>query len=557
MSGDAFNQQLEAAFRHVDDLMRRADQASPPPGILAEALEELGATLQELGVMGEELRQQNEALAAAEQAAEVERQRYQDLFNFAPDGYVVTNSDGVIQAANQAAVQLLGVQQEYLVGKPLVLFIAEQDRKAFRTRLLQPPAEHHIGDWTLHMQPRHGAPCTAAVTVTTIRDSQGRIIELRWLLRDITEHQQMEDALVESEERYRSVIAALAEGVILHDADGAIRTWNASAERLLGLSAEEIAGRTPMDLKWRTIHEDGSPFPSEAFPSMVSLRTGMSCANVVMGVYKPNGELRWLTSTSRPLFHNRESTPYAAVVSFIDITERRRMEEQLRERERLAAIGTTAATFAHEVGNPLNSIFTTLQLLERRLVKHTGPPDDKIMTPMRRITDEIKRLSMLLDEFRSLTRRQILDLQPTQVATLAREVLAGEALAYAARGIEVEQAFPPDLPQISADGEKLKQVLLNLCKNAVEAMPQGGTLTLRAHHTGGQISLEISDTGVGVPTGVDIFEPFVTTKAQGTGLGLTIVRQIVAAHGGALTYQSTPGQRTTFTLTLPISPHTV
>src|SRR5436309_15990587 len=118
---------------------------------------------------------------------------------------------------------------------------------------------------------------------------------------------------------------------------------------------------------------------------------------------------------------------------------------------------------------------------------------------------------------------------------------------------EIIQVLPPDLPLITADHEKLKQVLLNLCKNAAEAMPQGGTLTVRAHNSGDWVRLEVSDTGVGIPAGVDIFEPFTTTKPQGSGLGLTIVRQIVAAHRGTLTYHSVPGQGTTFTLVLPIS----
>jgi signal transduction histidine kinase len=107
---------------------------------------------------------------------------------------------------------------------------------------------------------------------------------------------------------------------------------------------------------------------------------------------------------------------------------------------------------------------------------------------------------------------------------------------------------------ITADGEKLKQVLLNLCKNAAEAMPQGGTLTVRVHNSGEQVSLEVIDTGVGIPAGVNIFEPFTTTKSEGTGLGLAIVQQIVAAHGGAITYTSEPGKGTVFRLTLPLSP---
>jgi signal transduction histidine kinase len=136
---------------------------------------------------------------------------------------------------------------------------------------------------------------------------------------------------------------------------------------------------------------------------------------------------------------------------------------------------------------------------------------------------------------------------------VVQEVFAAEIAQYTERGVSVEQDLSPDLPLVRADGDKLRQVFLNLCKNAVEAMPQGGKLIVRARDSGGQIIAEVVDTGVGIPVGVNIFEPFVTTKSEGTGLGLPIVRQIVAAHGGTLTYTSEPGKGTTFAVTLPLA----
>jgi len=200
-------------------------------------------------------------------------------------------------------------------------------------------------------------------------------------------------------------------------------------------------------------------------------------------------------------------------------------------------------------------MYMAAQLLERRLAKRRDLIDGTLTTPLRNLMSEIKRLTVLLEEFRALARRQKLNLRSTSLAPLVADLLAVETPAYTARGIKVEQVFPPDLPLIVADSEKLKQVLLNLCKNATEAMPEGGTLTVRAHNSGGQVRLEVSDTGVGIPAGVDIFEPFITTKPQGTGLGLTIVRQIVSAHKGTLTYRSVSGEGTTFTVALPVSPN--
>ena len=119
-------------------------------------------------------------------------------------------------------------------------------------------------------------------------------------------------------------------------------------------------------------------------------------------------------------------------------------------------------------------------------------------------------------------------------------------------GIHVDHDFPDDLPFVMADETRLKQVLLNLCKNAAEAMPQGGSLVLRAYQEEGQVILEIRDTGCGVPKDVDIFEPFVTTKKNSTGLGLFVVRQVLAAHKGTISFTSEPGQETVFRLTIPL-----
>jgi PAS domain S-box-containing protein len=149
----------------------------------------------------------------------------------------------------------------------------------------------------------------------------------------VLQRERDEEALRESEERYRSVITAMQEGIVLLGADGCIRACNASAERILGLSAGEMMGRTLLDSRWLVIHEDGSAFPGETFPVMETLRTGRPCSNVVMGVRKPSGELTWLSINSQPLLRSNEPTPYAVVASFSDITERKKTEVALRESE--------------------------------------------------------------------------------------------------------------------------------------------------------------------------------------------------------------------------------
>ncbi|MFB2934533.1 diguanylate cyclase domain-containing protein [Aerosakkonemataceae cyanobacterium BLCC-F154] len=155
---------------------------------------------------------------------------------------------------------------------------------------------------------------------------------------DITERKFMEEALRESEERYRSLIATMAEGIVLQQADGTITACNESAERILGLTADQMMGRSSIDPRWQAIHEDGSPFPGETHPAIVTLRTGKPQFNIIMGVHKPDGNLSWISINSQPLFCPNKTQPYAVVTSFTDITIRKQIEEALTqqaERERM------------------------------------------------------------------------------------------------------------------------------------------------------------------------------------------------------------------------------
>ncbi|MBW4688022.1 MAG: PAS domain S-box protein [Komarekiella atlantica HA4396-MV6] len=174
-------------------------------------------------------------------------------------------------------------------------------------------------------------------------DEIGQPIRMIGTSRDITDRKQAEKALIKSEERYRSVVTAMQEGVVLKDADnGRIIACNTSAEHILGLTADEMIGRTPEDPHWQVICEDGSPFPSENYPSLVSLRTGKPCSNVVMGIYKPNGQLAWISINSQPLFQDNNPIPYAVVASFSDISDRKQAEQKIYEQAALLDIATDA-----------------------------------------------------------------------------------------------------------------------------------------------------------------------------------------------------------------------
>lgn len=188
--------QLKAVYQRAWILQQRANDLPESQQILlSEALAELQAVLEELQASEAELHHQNEALVNTRQAVESERQRYKELFEFAPDGYLVTDAHGKIQEANNAIATLLNVSQEFLVGKPLLIFIAQPDRATFHRTLDRLQELDNLQDWQLRLRSPQRSPFDAALTVAAVRNTSGQIVSLRWLLRDITERKQVEQLL--------------------------------------------------------------------------------------------------------------------------------------------------------------------------------------------------------------------------------------------------------------------------------------------------------------------------------------------------------------------------
>ncbi|MBI4529691.1 MAG: PAS domain S-box protein [Deltaproteobacteria bacterium] len=382
-------------------------------------------------------------------------------------------------------------------------------------------------------------------------DSGGIPYAVCGISKDITERKRMEEQEVTERKRAESWLESLIhttqDAVISIDRQGRIVLFNPAAERMFGYRSAEVQGRKVNILML-------APYASEhdGYISRYE-RTGEPRAigriRTVEARRKSGEVFPAELSLTEVASNESEEVRYAAFIR--DMSEKTRLQEQLIENSRLAAIGVTAAKIAHEIGNPLNGMSLTAQCLERQLIRGESGSEEAVQSSLRSLREEIRRLSDLLQDLRSLSRREEYHFQPTTVAGVAGEVFSIEKENYTVRGVRVEQEFPGDLPLIRADRNKIKQALWNLSKNAVEAMPQGGTLTIRARRSGTGVVLEIGDTGIGVPPGVDIFEPFTTTKNSGSGLGLVVVRQIVAAHGGNLTYTSEPGKGTTFRLTLP------
>ena len=267
----------------------------------------------------------------AEQALHESEERYRSLVEAAPDViFTVSAEDGSLTSLNPAFETLTGWSRAEWLGRPFVGMVHPDDlpvaverfQKALRgethppheLRVLCKSGEYLVGEFT-----------------STSHVKDGKVVGQLGIARDITDRKRADEALRESEELYRSVVTSVAEGIMLVDRGGAIVACNRSAERILGLTTEELIGRTAADPRWQAIHEDGSPLPGENFPGMAALRTGKPQSNLYMGVHKPNGSLAWTIANSVPIFHAGDGAPYVVVTSFADITERKRAEEALIE----------------------------------------------------------------------------------------------------------------------------------------------------------------------------------------------------------------------------------
>jgi PAS domain S-box-containing protein len=266
--------------------------------------------------------------------------RLSSIFQTIPGGITIINSAGEIIAANKAAEKIFKLRHSDITqrvyndpswsittidGQPF----PEDELPFVRVMQTKEPVygiEHAIAH-------ADGTSSILSINASPLFNAEGEIVSVITAISDITERKQAQAALQKSQERYRSVIEVAAEGIVLQQANGEIITCNASAERILGLTADQMMGRTSLDPNWRSIYEDGSPFPGELHPAMVTLRTGEPQTNVTMGIYKPDGSLTWISINTRPLFEFNSTQPFAVVASFFDITEQKQSEAAIRRAE--------------------------------------------------------------------------------------------------------------------------------------------------------------------------------------------------------------------------------
>ncbi len=346
-----------------------------------------------------------------------------------------------------------------------------------------------------------------------------------------------------SEQKYRSIINHASEAILLLDSDGRILEWNKSAEQFFGIPRRNALVRRIEDL------DLGVTPPLESILRQV--KKLKKAAFSEFQLKRENGpvQLSVTVSTIEPGSGSKAGQSGAYVVFVRDITSEKQLETRMSETEKMAGIGQLAAGIAHQLNTPLGSILLSAQMLEEDI------DDEDQAEDIRRIirqTEQCRRIIKGLLNFARPTGRERGRLN---LAEAIRETIYLMEKTLKLRNVEVK-IVEETAPWVHGNRNELEQVFFNLLANALDAMPQGGRITVRITETeSGEIEVEFQDEGEGIsPEHSDrIFLPFFTTKdyGKGTGLGLSIVARIIHEHGGHVKMRSKPGRGTTFTLTLP------
>jgi PAS domain S-box-containing protein len=385
------------------------------------------------------------------------------------------------------------------------------------------------------------------------------------LERDIAERERTEMLLGQSRELTERLIEALPGGVVHVTSEGAVVRANAEACRILGLAYDELTQRFVSDFETQTVFEDGTPAHPQQYPVSVALRTGEPQPNVTLGVQKPDGELSWAVFRAVPIRDPATQRVTGAVVTFLDITERKRMEAKLLHTQKLESLGVLAGGVAHDFNNLLVSILGNASLARTRpeCPPELSPLLEEVEEGARRAAELTKQMLDYAGQGRARITTVALPNVVRDMASLTKALIPKQ--------VELHYQFQEGLPPIQADAAQLRQVLMNLVVNAAEAIgeqPGRVVISVEARHVtapelseyvgepapGTFVCLEVRDNGRGMSpeTAARVFDPFFTTKFQGRGLGMAAVLGVVQSHGGAIRIQSREHEGTRATLLLPV-----
>jgi PAS domain S-box-containing protein len=470
--------------------------------------------------------------------------RFTELFETLQEGVYFSTPEGSILDANPALIRMLGCsgRDELLTldpsalnldpGQGPVLGRSADDRGSERSR-------------ELTLRRKDGTTGVFLDTSRAVWDGTGKIIRYQGTLVDVTERRKMEKALRQQEEFQRYLLESFPDLILVVDLDGRYSFVSSRIRDLLGRIPAEIRGKKVDDAE----QEQSAEFVSLYHDVSTGSKKFGFCE---FGARHRDGSWRTMRANASPLF-DAEGKASGVIMSVRDITVERKLEQQIIQSERLAAMGQMIGGFAHELNNPLTSIMGVAELLQE------GEPAENRRKQLVMLQQQARRAADIVQNLMYFSRPPAPGKGPINLSELVQRTLHLHAYSLRKNNITVDFLREASFPVVNGDSHQLMQIFLNLILNAEQAMREArelGTLRIRLEKSDKALAVIFQDDGPGIAPEVlpNIFDPFYTTKrpGRGTGLGLSICKAILREHGGEIEASSGPGGGAVFKVTLPL-----
>ena len=494
--------------------------------------------------------------APASPSAQEANLRLAAIVTSSEDAIVGESLDGTVTDWNRGAEAVFGYAADEIIGKPLSVLLPDGGDNEELDILDRIKRGHRVEHYETRRRRKDDAIIDVSLSVSPLWDAAGRLAGASTVARDITAAKRAQIALQEREAHLRSVLDTVPDAMVVIDSNAAIQSFSATAERLFGYTEAEVLGRNVSMLMPSPYREQHDRYMSRYMETGEKRIIGRG--RVVVGLRRDGSTFPMDLSVGEMRSGERRS-----FTGFIrDLTERqetqRRMQDlqaELIHMSRFTAMGEMASTLAHELNQPLTAVASYLSGCRRLLDGKTEQESVMIRDAIERAADQALRAGQIIRRLRQFVSRGDSERQVENLAKLIEEASALAMVGIRETGVRVIFALDPRFELVVVDKIQIQQVILNLMRNAIEAMQETSRRELTIASAGladGMVEVTVTDTGPGIAESIQrrLFQPFITTKAHGMGVGLSISRTIAEAHGGRLTAEPNPAGGTIFRLTL-------
>ncbi len=474
--------------------------------------------------------------------------RFTELFESLQEGIYITTPDGSILDVNPALVRMLGYdsKDDLLKRQVAEVLVDRAERKLLKEQV---ESQAMLRGREITLIRKDGTSIVCLNTAAAVRDNSGRVVRYQGAVMDITERREMERRLHQQQEFARRLVDSFPDLILVLDAAAHYSFVSPRCKEILGYDVEEAQH---MEFGGRT-HPEDLPAAVSLYKEIVAGK--QTFASLEIRVRHKLGDWRRIRFNFSPLSDEKGSIE-GVVLSGRDVTDLKRLEEQLIQAEKLAAMGQMLAGVAHELNNPLTAILGVTELLRER-----EGADDSTRRQLELTHRQARRAARIVQNLLDFSRPASPQKKSLDLNNLLERTLQLQEHSLRRNNIEVDFHLQADLPRVIGDANQLIQVFLNLVTNAEQAIREvrdTGRVQIRAGRNGNQITITVQDDGAGIrPEALPrIFDPFYTTKRPGggTGLGLSICMSIIREHGGNIEAEILPAGGSAFTIYLPAAP---